>query len=137
MTKKQAVTGKGTTKGKRYSDEFVAQALATWDKGRAEGKTAKVIAAEIGVHPTMLPYWRARTGGKPAGALAKARLERKAQRAKAKLKLKLNGHATTTKAAWQDDLTTEVVKLRRELASLREENELLTKMVRLVAKREG
>jgi len=130
MTKK--TTG---TKSKRYSDEFIRDALATWDRGRKEGKTAKVIAAEIGCHPSMLSYWRARNGGKPAGALAKTRLEVKAQRAKQKL----NGHATKATAAstWQAESAAEVVALRRELASLREENELLTKMVRLVAKRDG
>src|SRR6185295_6349777 len=82
MAKKQTKQGKSNPK---YTPEFIKKSLASWAKLRAEGKTTAQCGKAIGVHPSMLYFWKARSEGRPWGSEDKARHAAKLDAAVAKL----------------------------------------------------
>lgn len=135
---------KRKTKSKTYTDEFIAKALATWDKARAEGKGAAEVAKQLGVHNSMLYYWKARKEGRPwgKGGRAKAAAAKLAAKVPAKLAAKVAAKGRVAPArplarsrAANAAREEEVMALKREIVSLKEECDVLKKTVMVFARR--
>lgn len=111
---------------KKYSPEFIEKALIAWDKGRAEGKSAPEIATKIGCHQSSMWHWAAKRDGRTWASREKAKHAARNG----------NGHAPIVRAEWlpaADD--SEPARLRREIAILKEEIDVLTKTVMIFARR--
>ena len=121
MAKKQ------TKKQYKYPPAFVEKALATWEKLRAQGKSSKEAAEAAGVVEQTLYSWKNRRDGtvppsqqpKPPSVLAARQAERP--------------RALVAKRARTFD--PEIAELKREIDTLREENEILTATVTMFARR--
>jgi len=115
--------GKKQSKSKtyKYSEAFVEKALATWTKLRSEGSTSTEAAKSIGVSEPTLYVWKAKADSKAAGIqkLAPRQPERP--------------RAMVARKAYDP----ETAGLKREIDTLREEIEILTKTVMVFARRRG
>ena len=119
---------------KSYSPEFAAIALAAWEKGKAEGKSARAVAAGLGIGEKQLYYWKSKTDGKPWGAKAREVAARRAAAAAAAAPPPARAHAMTARRPTGANHLTETLALKREIETLREEVEILTKTVMVFAR---
>jgi|SRR6188508_1725006 len=118
----------------KHSAAFVERALATWEKGRAEGKTSDEAAKGLGVTSGMLYYWQARRDGKKWGNIT-GKAPPPAERPRAMVVRSERVEPDRTRALRKDSAAAEVIRLRQEIAMLREECNLLTEVVAVFARR--
>jgi transposase len=90
----------------KYTEEYKEQALALW---RKSGRSANLVAVELGIRPALLYRWaraeRGATGGKSGGP----------------------------PAARTEDLQAEIARLREENAKLLEQREVLKKSLGILS----
>lgn len=142
---KSAKTKPGTKA--KHSEDFIKQALVTWGKLKAEGKTAAQSAQAIGVHPGMLYFWKARAEKRPWGKAERERHEAKLNAAASRLsgpppkkaqRMTARAPAAAPAAATRErPRESEVSALKKEIELLKEEIDILTRTITVIARRPG
>jgi transposase len=121
---------KKTKKQWKYPPEFVEKALATWEKLRAQGKLSTEAAKMVGVAEQTLYTWKnLRDGTVPPSQQARAKKPPSLLAARQPERPR----ALVAKRERPSDPA--VPELMREIASLREENAVLTATVLMFARR--
>ena len=121
MEKQAAGAGAQAAKPRAYTDEYRRQVV---DMVASTGRTAMSVAAELGIHHTLISRWMRRYGqpGKVAAAAPTPAASRPA--AASPLKPVLVLHA---------DQAAEIARLKREVEQLRMEREILKKGIAIFA----
>ena len=117
----QQAAGLQGSRPRSYTEDYKRQVV---DLVVSTGRTASSVAAEVGIHHTLLSRW-VRRYGQPAGVAATAPVPVPSQSAAAaSLKLVPVLHA---------DLAAEIARLRRENERLRMERDILKKGIAIFA----
>ena len=106
------------TARKHFSREFKLAALSRVQDGV---RSMSDVARELGVHPGTLRHWKKQLGGLGSGAASPTRGG--------------NG-ASDNGASGDESLEAEVLRLRREVAKLRQERDILKKAAAFFARDE-